>query len=137
MGLVDSKLCTRCEEKDETIEHALWDCEEVQKLLESFEMILDALIIPFAFNKITFIFGLYDKSFANYKKSDNVIILIVKQYIYSTRCLGKALSIYSLLVCIHEHYKTLKYINDTKNDSIRLAFADDWNKWLKLFSLIE
>ena len=54
--IVISPLCVLCNSERETIIHLLWECQEVQKLLQSLDILLEALLIPFSVNKQTFIF---------------------------------------------------------------------------------
>ena len=80
VNLVDSPLCTFCNAERETLIHTIWECREVQQLLQSLENLLDSLFIAFHYNKQSFIFGLATCTPLN--RVDNEIIMLIKQYIY-------------------------------------------------------
>ena len=48
LGLLNNPFCTFCNLQRETIIHIMWECPEVQKFLESLEVLLEAL--PFHFH---------------------------------------------------------------------------------------
>ena len=125
-GIVNSPLCDRCKIEVETIEHLIWECIEVQNFLFNLEQFLDAMRIPFSFNKTTFIFGLYNsRGICATNKTDNLILLIIKQFIYSTRCLNKTLSVQGLLRNIQNAYETHSYIVNMKGEWAKNAFENE------------
>ncbi|XP_033760095.1 uncharacterized protein LOC117342175 [Pecten maximus] len=126
--------CILCNAETETIIHALWECQEVQTLLVGFTILLDALLIPFAFNKQSFIFGLLSPNSISYK-ADNEILLLIKQYIYSMRCLHKSLNINSLISTIKDYYNLQKYIAYSQGERVREKFEKEWKKWEKISNL--
>ena len=131
IGIVNSPYCNRCNTDVETIEHALWECDLVQNFLNEFCGLLDSLYIPFLFNKETFIFGLFNNLSGIFNSVDNLILLLIKQYIYKTRCLQQSLSTHCLKLIIKDHYNILNYIN-SKDEKCKQTFQNKWNKWKSL-----
>lgn len=134
--ILDSPLCTLCNAERETIVHLFWECDEVQNLLQSLDRLLDALYIPFTVNKQTILFGKIDNGTNLIYSIDNQIILLIKQYIYRTRCLHKSLSINALTCAIHDYYKVQKYITYTKGERVKDKFALGWKKWEKFIKIM-
>ena len=136
-GIVDSPFCTRCITELETIEHALWECDIVQSFLRDFCSMLDSLYIPFAFNKELFIFGLYDNQYGVYNIIDNFILILIKHYIYKTRCLLQPLSSIGMKKIILNNYNVLKSIAVNKDTNYFKNFQNQWNKWKSLIEVNE
>ena len=136
-GIVDSPYCARCNTELETIEHALWECDIVQNFLDEFCSMLDSLYIPLAFNKEMFIFGLYHNQHGIHNTVDNYILLIIKHYIYKTRCLLQPLSIIGLKKLIINNYNVLKFIAINKDAHYFQSFQNVWNKWKLLIEIPE
>lgn len=132
-GIVNSPMCTLCNSERETIIHLMWECQEVQDLIQNFESLISALYIPFAVNKYSFIFGLINNNINS--DVDNVIILLMKQYIYRARCLSQSLSINSLVQNIKEYYNLQKYIANGQSEYLKGQFLITWRKWIKLIQL--
>ena len=57
-GLVTSSFCNLCNSERETITHLLWECREVQNLLQALETLTDSLFIPFSVSKQSFLLKL-------------------------------------------------------------------------------
>jgi hypothetical protein len=83
-------------------------CENVQNLLWQVNYWFGDKDINQTFLKKTLIFGDVDKVY----KDDiyNAILLNIKYYIYTNRCLKKKLSFHSLKACLINLYKTEKMI---------------------------
>ena len=83
---IRDEMCTFCNEQVETVQHLLWTCKYVQEIWLhcSTEFKLGLL----NFRKI--ICNNIDENPINAR---NTIVLIVKQYIYKTRCLKERLSV--------------------------------------------
>lgn len=124
--LYPSPLCSLCNKERETIIHCIWECCEVQKLLQQFENLCDILFIPVVLNKESFLFGLLSPV-ANIV--DNEIIILIKHYIYKSRCLHKPLSLDALINTIKDHFNTVKFTTYYKNENIKRKFDNNWRKW--------
>ena len=133
--LVGSPLCTLCNSEFETITHLLWECREVQQLFSNFEILLDALTIPFSFNKESLLFGLL-KHDSRYNICDNEILLIIKQYIYRIRCQHKSLSLHGLINTLKDHYYVQVCIANKKGDFYKDQLEIRWGKWDRLFQFL-
>ena len=87
--LVDSPLCTFCNQEEETISHLFWDCHVAQKFWTDFVNLLKSKCVGCAdltVNKILVLFGVDDRL-----KTDIVIdlfILIAKYYLYKCKLEG-------------------------------------------------
>lgn len=95
IGKVESKLCNLCHNEEETICHLMWNCPTVQQLLINFINLCQTKNIDIELNQDTFMFGEY-KSGENIRQS-NVIFMLVKQYIYRSRCFKRNLSVLGVL----------------------------------------
>ena len=136
IGIIDSPICKRCNTDIETIEHSLWDCAVVQEFIENFELFLDDLNIPCLFNKLSFILGLYSNNrLHNINKSDNCILMLIKYYIYSTRCLSKNLTIQGLIYFIKENFDAMKLAVNHESEHVKNQFAANWLKWQNLIDV--
>ncbi|PJE77669.1 hypothetical protein CI610_03402 [invertebrate metagenome] len=131
--MVPSPLCTLCNSEIETIIHILWECQEVQNLLLSFETLLDTLLIPFGFNKESFLFGLLTQNVNG--KIDNEILIVIKQYIYKMRCLHKSLNLNALINTIQDYFNIQRCVAYSKGGMYKERFRNEWLKWEKLIRL--
>lgn len=86
IGIVQNNQCCFCKGDMETLEHLFWDCNLIQNLIGEFENYLIANNILIEFNKQNLIFGPLN---TNEHKALNYIFLILRYYIYNTRCLQK------------------------------------------------
>jgi len=133
-GLSNNPLCVFCNLDRETIIHTLWECAIVQNFLHSFETLLEALIIPFSFNKESFLFGIVSQSGIG-NRLDNEILIMIKHCIYKTRCLQNNLSVNALINSIKDHYSVQKYIACCKGDNFVRKLEREWKKWNNLLEL--
>lgn len=132
INLIPSSLCTFCNLENESMIHSLWECNEIQTLLQQFESLLDVLFIPFAYNKETFLFGIVEQKCS---KVDNEILIIIKQYMYKTRCLYQSLSINALINNIKDNYNVQKYNISYQSENKIKMFEMEWRKWKPLLDL--
>ena len=102
-GMRDNDLCSFCNLHRETLSHLFVMCPKVQPLWLSFEN----WITIFSTNHINFSIDtvLCNKLIDNLAHLFNFLCLLLKQYIYKQRCLGKPLAFIS--------YKTL--VNSIRN----------------------
>ena len=126
---IDDANCNFCQKENETIEHIFWGCENVQNLLGQVNSWFGDKDINQTFLKKTLIFGDVDTVY----KDDvyNAILLNIKYYIYTNRCLKKKLSFHSLKACLINLYKTEKIIA-VRNPRIA-EFQLHWSTFEKLF----
>ena len=99
--------CTFCKTDTETLLHLFVDCKHVQEIWHKIEhWIYDTCGFFLNFNKCELLFGRnHCKSFAL-----NMIVLLVKQYIYTKRYKQKMLSFENIKTHIVNYYTTEKYI---------------------------
>ena len=82
MKLTDSKLCTFCKLKAETIEHLFVDCPYVKEIGDAVEDIfLNRFNITIAPNKTNILLGKFNTSYMY--KIENLFILVTKHYIFT------------------------------------------------------
>lgn len=134
-GLVPSPYCPLCKTEIETIQHALWECDMVQNFLNNFTQLLDSITIPFAYNKESFIFGKFNNPKGFHNMIDNQILLIIKYYIYKSRCQEQLLSLNALVRTIKESYNIHKFIANSKDEAYVQRFHSEWRKWNSLLDL--
>ena len=127
--IIDDANCNFCQKENETIEHIFWGCENVQNLLGQVNSWSGDKDINQTFFKKTLIFGDVDKVY----KDDvyTAILLNIKYYIYTNRCLKKKLSFLSLKACLINLHKTEKMIA-VRNQRIA-EFQLHWSTFEKLF----
>ena len=102
-----NNLCTFCNQDVETIEHLFIGCEKVEILWNNIEQwIYEKCNVMLNFSKHEIIFGKYGKPFI----AQNMIVILVKYYIYKNRCRGQQLHFPSIKLDIIHYYKMEKYI---------------------------
>ena len=122
-GKISNNLCSFCQKNAETYVHLFITCSEVRKIWLEMEIFMEA----FSKAKIHFdvdtvmVNRLIDSPKGHIK---NFICLVIKQYIYRQRCLGKTLSSEELKYYILSIANTEKYIA-TKNNKL----AKHERKW--------
>ena len=114
-------ICYFCEEEVETIEHLFWKCVKVQELLAALKPLISLSIQPF-FQIKHFIIGI--KNIQN-EKLVNHIFMIIKRYIYVTKCMDKNLNLLALLSYIKFHYTLEKNLIIKNNKNIGI-FQEKW-----------
>ena len=89
-GMVDSNKCSFCNLHKETILHIFVECEVVKNFWNQLTPFFNSI------NDTNHVYGSYEIIFnricQNPRHIKNFLCLIVKQYIYAQRCLGKKLS---------------------------------------------
>lgn len=130
--ILDSQTCSFCHNQDETIEHILWDCPTIQKFLNEIESwFKDKNVSDFqSFSKTQIRFG--DTENACRGNAFNFILLIIKYYIYTQRCLKKSLSLCVFKTKLKDMYQTEKMISVKKQ--IFNEFQSNWRKFEVLFT---
>ena len=106
INVINSQLCNFCKEEIETIEHVLWNCENVQNLLEEIDIWFVSNGISISFTKKKNLFG--DVSHVYKGEISNLIFLCLKQYIYNTRYFQKVLSIHAVKKILKDLYNLEK-----------------------------
>ena len=128
--LIESPLCNLCRKETETIIHLLWECEKVQTLLEEIDHWTSSIgTFTLNYNKKTFLLGIID---SRYSADTNLVILTIKHYIYSCRCLSKNITFSGVRQTLKNLYLTEMAIA-TKNQKLE-QFQIIWNKWHIMFT---
>ena len=111
--MLKNNLCTFCQEEVETVIHLFVMCPRVRDLWIRTEEFMhnfsDSII---TFNKTTVIFNLIDK---NPRSVKNLICLLLKQFIYSKRCLLQSLEFKEFKSKVYKIRSIEKFIA-TKNN---------------------
>ena len=130
MGIKQHLNCTFCKESPETIEHLFWDCEKVSHTLRELQHYLVTNSINLNFDKQEFIFGQYNSAEVDLI-IDNLIILLIKQYIFKSKCLEVELNTTSLKNHILFELKSHKWlILNHKTCKNNLELQSKAEKWL-------
>ena len=117
-NILPSNLCSFCKEKEETVSHLLWFCPCVQPIWESVFCLLHEKYAIYNL-KINVENVLINCIEARKNSIANFICLIVKQYIYSQRCLKNPLSLPQIVARIGQIENIEKYIA-SKNNKIHI-----------------
>lgn len=127
IGITDTNKCTFCkeEEEEETIYHLIWECPIVQRFLEQLHSICISKDIELNLSNDTFIFGKTNNN--KFSELFNIMLMLIKQYIYKARCQKTCPSIKGFLNIFSSYLKTLKY-NSHDSTSIN-NFNIFWQKW--------
>ena len=125
----NSKYCNLCHSEEESIEHILWECNFLQTLLSDFEFFLrDKTGLQIAITKKSFILGFIE----NNSIVQNIIVLWLKYYVYTTRCAEKSLNLQAAISHMKLFYETQKFISYKNGE--KEEFDTQWNGWNHLFS---
>ena len=100
MAIKDSNTCTFCSNRPETLEHLFVTCDKILPLWHYYTSITNVQVNKRRILLNTFV--------TNPACVENVIGLIVKQYIYATRCLGQTLNKMELS-CKIKRWKEIEY----------------------------
>lgn len=87
--------------------HLIWECPIVQRFLEQLHSICISKDIELNLSKDTFIFGQTNTN--EFSELFNILLMLIKQYIYKARCQNTCLSIKGFLNIFSSYFKTLKY----------------------------
>ena len=114
----------------ETVHHLLIECNHSQKIWHSlFEFITETSGVNIIPSKEEIILGMYNED-SDLSDFYNCILVIVKQYIYASRCLNKLPCLKVLIEKIKLERK-LEYLLAIQNDKLHL-----WSrKWILLESI--
>jgi hypothetical protein len=117
-------LCSFCKKENKNMIY-LWECENVQILLEAlYNWTLKNGNFTLNYNKKTFTLGYHKEK--NLLIS-NTILLAIKYYIYTCRCLSKNLALTALIYILQELY-SIERIMAIKQENLEV-FNNSWNCW--------
>ncbi len=106
---ITSENCTFCHSKPETIEHLLFFCEKSKAIWNNFLNILNSsTIYNIQCEPNVLLFGYFDNSDNNSAVSNsalNLVLLLVKRFIYVSRCKDNLPTIEGLLKFLNYHIK--------------------------------
>lgn len=108
--LKDSPLCSFCKLNIETIEHLFTECPEVKDIWYRIEeLFLTKYNVSFVFDKRSTLFGKYNNN--KLYRVQNLLILIVKQYIFSCKFKPiQKLDFFSLSIIIADRFLIQKFM---------------------------
>ena len=116
MKVKNSSLCSFCKLYKETIPHIFYYCKYTKNLLESFEIWLEATnIFGFEINEKNIIFGIYEG--CSNKDLINLLLLLLKYYIYRCRFDEMLPTFENLLKNIRWNYLVEKMVAENKGKS--------------------
>lgn len=128
IGLKDSPLCTFCKKENETLLHLFITCEHVHSLWSKLEeWIYNKVGILLNFSTKDLLFGKPGKKCV----SQNIIVYIVKSYIYKQRLNNETLYLTSVKKMLRYYYNLEKYI--FYSNCKFQKFSDRWKAIDKLF----
>ena len=122
-----SPLCSFCNSSPETLHHLFWDCPKVQKIWECVKRILKHFLdieVDMCESCVML------NNFTCLKKDTvNIIVLIVKQYIYASKCLQEDLNFNACMSKIVDYYNADKILA-VQNGNLPTLYK----KWGNMFS---
>ena len=114
MSKSDSNLCCNCALVEETIEHLFYYCSKVKNLLSELYSRLRPLTgCLYDFDIEDVLLGIIKRS--DYSEPLNILILILKSYIFEASRQGHALNINALLYKIKKIYLEQEYLANLKS----------------------
>ena len=125
----DTDLCYFCSKDQETYSHVFVNCSYVKTKIwfPLKRWLYYYCMIELEIDTYQIIFNRYKDSFQDLV---NMLILITKQYIYSSRCLEKPL-VFTQLIAMIENYRTIENIIARKKNSITM-FNKKWSIYDKI-----
>lgn len=125
IGITDTNKGTFCKEEEKTIYHLIWECPIVERFLEQLHSLCLSKDIELNLSDETFIFGQSNKN--EFSELFNIMLMLIKQYIYRARCQNTCPSIKGFLNIFSSYFKTLKY---NAHDSTNInSFNIFWQTW--------
>ena len=92
-NIIDSDLCSFCQEGKETTEHIFYKCKKIQPYLLEIDKLVEYYHKKHVQLNLSIENVIFNSVHIDKKHLSNCITLILKSYIYSTRCLKKDLNI--------------------------------------------
>ena len=121
-----SPLCTFCNNKPETILHLMVECENVKKLWDALKRWVKyhySISIELTPKDI-----ILNNVITIKKKYVNLIILIMKQYIYAAKCKDEKLNFYDFVTKINYWYNL--EMTMAKQNNMYQYFKDKWASYM-------
>ena len=132
-NIKNNDKCYYCKTEVETIEHLLYDCDIVKQLWQGLATTLGSTLeFHRCINKKDVILGVLTHVNSVESKMLNHLIIMVKRYIYVTKCLERYLNISELLRFIKNHYDIEKDIA-FRNNTVDICNK----KWNHSFNIID
>ena len=125
----DDYYCTFCKFEEETLIHLYYECKYIQRIWSLLEdWIYEKTGILMNYTKIELLFGKFGKQFITL----NLIVFLVKYYIYKQRLCGNNLHFENIQHFINDNYYVEKqiYFSKVKFEN----FYKRWNRLLGLFT---
>ena len=128
ISINNNSLCTFCKHDQETIEHLFFECNLVNELIKEFQRWLkDKANFEINLTVSDVILLVKDKNM----KALNLMLILLKLYIYRTRLKNQTLHMVELIHVIKSHYNIEKIIYKSKG--LILKFEVKWKKYHNLF----
>ena len=129
----ETNICNLCNLMKQTILHLLWDCRMVQPIWMYVQAKARQAGITCEFNAVNIIFNCVHELRTHVI---NLIVLIVKQYIYRLKCMDQKLTRKGTLLEIELNYKMELY-NTCRANNVNNAIAKTKKKWSPVATFIE
>ena len=120
-----SPLCTFCKEYNETILHIFWECSHVKKLWLLLEKSCQYFLgVPL---KLTMVDTILNNYAGLQQELINYLIIIMKQYIYSTKCFQHKLQYTAYMAKVSYWYLIDKH--DAFHSKKQKQLFKKWKNW--------
>ena len=131
MSITDTSLCRNCMQTEETIEHLFFECWKVKDLLTKFENWLKVSTgIRHSFTKEEILLGIIEKT--NYFEALNILLLLLKSYIFEVSRTGSAFNILAFGRKVNNTYIEQEYVANTCSN-----YKNFEKKWFLIRNLIQ
>ena len=124
--LVDSPVCTFCNNTEETLVHLFWECQKVQEFWSNLKDWLHTNFVHcnnITFTKDLIILGIKDNVITD--RIFDLIILMAKFHIFVSKVRGAGLHMNNFIRTLKNRYISEKYEN-----AINSTFTKKFNDWL-------
>ena len=127
-----SPLCEFCNTCPETLSHLLVYCQHVEQIWVCFARFCKHLLdIEIELTEELILFNNYS---GQHKSLINLLLMIVKQYIYATKCKAQELNFYTCVSKIADWYNVEKCIATKSNNVNNIRKFE--TKWAKMFEIV-
>ena len=124
MSIADTNNCRNCGLAEETIEHLFFYCEKTNEFLSNVYTPISTLTgVACHFRVEEVLFGIVKRNY--YSEPINVLLLLLKYYIFEASRLGRAFNIPSFLCKIKQKYTEQEYL--AKLNSQQHKFDKKWS----------
>ena len=136
MKILETPICIFCEEEEDDINHALFECPVSRLTWNNMQLILNKINIPISLDKRTILFGC--EKGIKYRHVINSILLETKNTVISPRSNERHLSVRHIIRMFSRQHKievTADHIRDKKK--LKMLAERRWGNLIRKLEAIE